>query len=171
MFSSIRLGSRPEPVRPLQLRLCSELITLSGCGTGLNVVVGGDELLDWFVDFFMPAHKQSWYAVGRERREYVYIHEELYEDVQDHHKAAALQQAMRACVNATLTLIMGSFRAGWEIRLWLMVTALLVAFFFHVSQEKYLHIHERLTSGQDSISRVFSGCNSKPNFASVPEIF
>ena len=46
MFSSIRLGSGPLSVYDLyELRLSAELVTLSGCGTGLNVVVGGDELL------------------------------------------------------------------------------------------------------------------------------
>ena len=46
MFSSIRLGKSQLRLLDLyQLRLSAELVTLSGCGTGLNVVVGGDELL------------------------------------------------------------------------------------------------------------------------------
>jgi CHAT domain-containing protein/predicted negative regulator of RcsB-dependent stress response len=46
MFSSIQLGSGPLSVIDLyQLRLSAELVTLSGCGTGLNAIVGGDELL------------------------------------------------------------------------------------------------------------------------------
>jgi CHAT domain-containing protein len=46
MFSSIRLGTSHLNLFDLyQLDLPAELITLSGCGTGLNVVVGGDELL------------------------------------------------------------------------------------------------------------------------------
>ena len=46
MFSSIRLGNSHLNLFDLyQLNLPCELITLSGCGTGLNVVVGGDELL------------------------------------------------------------------------------------------------------------------------------
>jgi CHAT domain-containing protein len=46
MFSSIRLGSGPFSVIDLyQLRLSAELVTLSGCSTGLNAIVGGDELL------------------------------------------------------------------------------------------------------------------------------
>jgi tetratricopeptide (TPR) repeat protein len=46
MFSSISLGSSQLNLFDLyQLRLPAELVTLSGCGTGLNVVVGGDELL------------------------------------------------------------------------------------------------------------------------------
>ena len=46
MFSSIRLGDGPLFVYDLyDLRLSAELVTLSGCGTGLSVVVGGDEQL------------------------------------------------------------------------------------------------------------------------------
>jgi CHAT domain-containing protein len=46
MFSSIRLGSGPLSVVDLyQLRLSAELVTLSGCSTGLNAIVAGDELL------------------------------------------------------------------------------------------------------------------------------
>ena len=46
MFSSIRLGNGPLSVIDLyQLRLSAELVTLSGCSTGLNAIVGGDELL------------------------------------------------------------------------------------------------------------------------------
>ena len=46
MFSSIRLGSGPFSVIDLyQLRLSAELVTLSGCSTGLNAIEGGDELL------------------------------------------------------------------------------------------------------------------------------
>ncbi|MFB3815431.1 MAG: CHAT domain-containing protein [Terriglobales bacterium] len=46
MFSSIRLGKTDLSLYDLyQLRLSAELVTLSGCGTGLNVVVAGDELL------------------------------------------------------------------------------------------------------------------------------
>ena len=46
MFSSITLGDAPLNLFDLyQLDLPCELVTLSGCGTGLNMVVGGDELL------------------------------------------------------------------------------------------------------------------------------
>jgi CHAT domain-containing protein len=46
MFSSISLGTSQLSLFDLyQLHLPSELVTLSGCGTGLNVVVGGDELI------------------------------------------------------------------------------------------------------------------------------
>jgi CHAT domain-containing protein len=44
MFSSIHLGDGLLCVYDLyQLRLPAELVTLSGCGTGLSAVVGGDE--------------------------------------------------------------------------------------------------------------------------------
>jgi CHAT domain-containing protein len=46
MFSSISLGDSQLSLFDLyHLNLPAELITLSGCGTGLNVVVGGDELM------------------------------------------------------------------------------------------------------------------------------
>ncbi len=46
MFSSLRLGNSQLTLFDLyDLQLPAELVTLSGCGTGLNVVVGGDELL------------------------------------------------------------------------------------------------------------------------------
>jgi CHAT domain-containing protein len=46
MFSSIRLGSSLLSLFDIyQLRLNAELVTLSGCGTGMNVVIGGDELI------------------------------------------------------------------------------------------------------------------------------
>ena len=46
MFSSIRLGNSLVSLFDLyQLNLQAELVTLSGCGTGMNVVIGGDELI------------------------------------------------------------------------------------------------------------------------------
>ncbi|MBI3669367.1 MAG: CHAT domain-containing protein [Acidobacteria bacterium] len=46
MFSSLRLGTSQLTLFDLyNLELPAELVTLSGCGTGLNLVVGGDELL------------------------------------------------------------------------------------------------------------------------------
>jgi tetratricopeptide (TPR) repeat protein len=46
MFSSIRLGNSLLSLFDLyQLRFEAELVTLSGCGTGMNVVIGGDELI------------------------------------------------------------------------------------------------------------------------------
>ncbi|HUY14922.1 MAG TPA: CHAT domain-containing protein [Terriglobia bacterium] len=46
LFSSIRLGDSELRLSDLyQLRLSADLVTLSGCGTGLNAVTGGDELI------------------------------------------------------------------------------------------------------------------------------
>jgi CHAT domain-containing protein len=46
MFSSIRLGNSLLSLFDLyQLEFNAELVTLSGCGTGMNVVIGGDELI------------------------------------------------------------------------------------------------------------------------------
>lgn len=46
MFSGIRLGSAYMNLYDLyQLKLRADLVTLSGCATGLNVVAAGDELL------------------------------------------------------------------------------------------------------------------------------
>ncbi len=46
MFSSIRLGDTDlHPADFYSLRLAARLVTLSGCGTGLNAIVGGDEIL------------------------------------------------------------------------------------------------------------------------------
>jgi len=45
MFSSIRLGDSSLTLIDLyQLTLSADLVALSGCGTGMNVVLGGDEL-------------------------------------------------------------------------------------------------------------------------------
>lgn len=46
MFSSIRLGQSQLTLFDIyRLELSAELVALSGCGTGLNVVVAGDEML------------------------------------------------------------------------------------------------------------------------------
>jgi len=46
MFSSVRLGDAYLSLYDLySLRLPVDLLTLSGCATGLNVVTGGDELM------------------------------------------------------------------------------------------------------------------------------
>jgi CHAT domain-containing protein len=45
LFSGIRLGDSYLTLYDLySLRLPAELVTVSGCGTGLNVVTAGDEL-------------------------------------------------------------------------------------------------------------------------------
>lgn len=46
MFSAIQLGDAPLSLFDLyDLRVAAELVTMSGCGTGLNALIGGDELL------------------------------------------------------------------------------------------------------------------------------
>jgi CHAT domain-containing protein len=46
MFSSLRLGKSLLSLIDLyQLQFNAEMVTLSGCGTGMNVVIGGDELI------------------------------------------------------------------------------------------------------------------------------
>ena len=46
MFSAIRLGDAYLNLYDLyQLKLNAELVTLSGCATGMNVITSGDELL------------------------------------------------------------------------------------------------------------------------------
>ena len=46
LFSAIRLGDCHLSLQDLyRLPLSAELVTLSGCSTGLSVVVGGDELM------------------------------------------------------------------------------------------------------------------------------
>ena len=46
MFSSIRLGGSQLSLYDIyHLRLPAELVVLSGCATGLNVVTPGDELM------------------------------------------------------------------------------------------------------------------------------
>jgi tetratricopeptide (TPR) repeat protein len=46
MYSAVRLGDGEMSLLDLyQLRLSAELVALSGCGTGLSAIVGGDELV------------------------------------------------------------------------------------------------------------------------------
>ena len=65
MFSSIAAGNvSAQAVRPVRARLSSELVTLSGCGTGLNVVIGGDELVGLVRGGSMPALGRCWRRSG-----------------------------------------------------------------------------------------------------------
>ena len=98
MFSSIRLGSGPLNVIDLyQLRLSAELVTLSGCSTGLNAIVAGDELLG-LVRGLLYAGAQAvlltlWDAYDRSTAEFM---ESFYGHLPSSpHKARALQLAMR----------------------------------------------------------------------------
>jgi CHAT domain-containing protein len=98
MFSSIRLGSGPFNVIDLyQLRLSAELVTLSGCSTGLNAIVGGDELLG-LVRGLLYAGASAvlltlWDAYDRSTAEFM---EAFYMQLQTGAtKAKAVQLAMR----------------------------------------------------------------------------
>ena len=98
MFSSIRLGSGPLSVVDLyQLRLSAELVTLSGCGTGLNAIVAGDELLG-LVRGLLYAGAQAvqltlWDAFDMSTAEFM---ESFYRNQQSSRdKARAMQSAMR----------------------------------------------------------------------------
>jgi CHAT domain-containing protein len=98
MFSSIRLGDGPLSVYDLyQLRLSAELVTLSGCGTGLSVVVGGDEQLGLVRGLlYAGAHAvllTLWDAYDSSTAEFM---EAFYRRLQrGSNKARAVQQGMR----------------------------------------------------------------------------
>jgi CHAT domain-containing protein len=98
MFSSIRLGSGPLSVVDLyQLRLSAELVTLSGCSTGLNAIVAGDELLG-LVRGLLYAGAQTvlltlWDAHDGSTADFMNAFYRSLESNPD--KARALQSAMR----------------------------------------------------------------------------
>jgi CHAT domain-containing protein/Tfp pilus assembly protein PilF len=99
MFSSISLGNSNLSLFDLyQLNLPCELVTLSGCGTGLNVVVGGDELLG-LVRGLLYAGTQGvlvtlWDVNDQSTADFMKL---FYENLQRNgtNKAEAVQQAMR----------------------------------------------------------------------------
>jgi CHAT domain-containing protein len=97
MFSSISLGDSQLNLFDLyQLNLPCELVTLSGCGTGLNMVVGGDELLG-LVRGLLYAGAQGvlvtlWDVNDRSTAEFMKL---FYEALKaDKNKAQAVQEAM-----------------------------------------------------------------------------
>jgi CHAT domain-containing protein len=98
MFSSIRLGDGPIGVYDLyQLRLSAELVTLSGCGTGLSTVVGGDELLGLVRGLLYAGARAVlvtlWDAHDRSAADFM---KSFYQQLQNGEtKAAAAQHAMR----------------------------------------------------------------------------
>jgi tetratricopeptide (TPR) repeat protein len=98
MFSSIRLGRSELNLYDLyRMRLSAELVTLSGCGTGLNAVVGGDELLG-LVRGLLYAGAQAvlvslWDVNDDSTAKFMKF---FYEGLQRQaNKAAALQNAMQ----------------------------------------------------------------------------
>ena len=97
MFSSISLGDSNLNLFDLyQLNLPCELVTLSGCGTGLNMVVGGDELLG-LVRGLLYAGAQGvlvtlWDVNDRSTAEFMKL---FYEALKvNKNKAQAVQEAM-----------------------------------------------------------------------------
>ena len=98
MFSSIRLGRSELNLYDLyRMRFSAELVTLSGCGTGLNAVVAGDELLG-LVRGLLYAGAQAvlvslWDVNDESTATFMKF---FYEDLgRQPNKAAALQHAMR----------------------------------------------------------------------------
>ncbi len=100
MFSSMRLGDSQLSLLDLySLQLSAELVTLSGCSTGLNAVVGGDELLG-LVRGLLYAGTRSvlvtlWDVDDQSTAEFMKAFYGHLNSTSD--KAVALQQAMR-CV-------------------------------------------------------------------------
>src|SRR6266536_955725 len=98
MFSAIRLGNSELNLFALyQLRLSAELVTLSGCGTGLNVVVGSDELLG-LVRGLLYAGAQAllvtlWDVNDESTADFMTLFYRLLENCPN--KATALQRAMQ----------------------------------------------------------------------------
>jgi CHAT domain-containing protein len=97
LFSSIRLGSSYLSLYDLcHLRLPAELVVLSGCATGLNVVTPGDELIG-LVRGLLQAGAQSlllslWDVHDESTREFmVAFYSRLQQGMS---KSAAVQQAM-----------------------------------------------------------------------------
>jgi CHAT domain-containing protein len=97
MFSSIRLGNSLLSLFDLyQLQLNAELVTLSGCGTGMNVVVGGDELIG-LVRGLLYAGAQTlmvslWEIHDQSTAEFMRDFYTFYREAQN--KAEALRQAL-----------------------------------------------------------------------------
>jgi len=97
MFSSIRLGGSYLSLYDLyHLKLPAELVTLSGCATGLNVVRPGDEVVG-LVRGLLEAGAQSlvlslWDVHDRSTKDFMIA---FYTQLQQgHSKAGALQRAM-----------------------------------------------------------------------------
>ncbi|MFZ1114043.1 MAG: CHAT domain-containing tetratricopeptide repeat protein [Candidatus Acidiferrales bacterium] len=98
MFSGIRLGDAYLSLYDLyQLKLEAELVTLSGCATGLNVVTAGDELLG-LIRGLLYAGAQSllltlWNVHDRSTAEFMGCFYERFQGGAD--KAVALRGAMQ----------------------------------------------------------------------------
>jgi CHAT domain-containing protein len=98
MFSSVRLGDSYLNLYDLyQLRLPVELLALSGCGTGLNVVAAGDELLGLMRGLLLAGSQclllTLWDVHDRTTAEFMAYFYALLQKHPD--KAAALRHTMR----------------------------------------------------------------------------
>ena len=98
MFSGIRLGANYFSLYDLyQLKIEAELVTLSGCATGLNVVTAGDELLGLIRGLlYAGAHSlllTLWDVHDTSTSEFMSSFYRNLQDGQD--KSAALQAAMQ----------------------------------------------------------------------------
>lgn len=98
LFSAIRLGDSHLTLLDLyHLPLSAELVTLSGCSTGLNLVVGGDELLGLMRGLLLAGAQgvmvSQWDLNDRSTSQFMKC---FYQRLcATGHKAAALQAAMR----------------------------------------------------------------------------
>lgn len=98
MFSGIRLGNAYLSLYDLyQLKLDADLVTLSGCATGLNVVTAGDELLG-LIRGLLYAGAQSllltlWNVQDRSTADFMTYFYRRFQAEAD--KAPALQGAMQ----------------------------------------------------------------------------
>lgn len=98
LFSGIRLGSSYLNLYDLyQLKLAAELVTLSGCATGMNVVAAGDELLG-LIRGLLHAGARSlllslWDVHDRSTAEFMVCFYECLQNGDD--RARALQHAIQ----------------------------------------------------------------------------
>ena len=119
MFSSISLGDSHLNLFDLyQLNLPCELVTLSGCGTGLNMVVGGDELLG-LVRGLLYAGAQGvlvtlWDVNDQSTAEFMKL---FYEALQSESEQGAGGPGGDGGNPAAVRppLLLGAFRAGGEV--------------------------------------------------------
>ena len=97
MFSSIRMGNSYLSLYDLyQLRLPVELVTLSGCATGLNVVAAGDELIGLARGLFQAGAQSLllslWDVHDQSTADFMAEFYRHYQDGED--KATAMREAM-----------------------------------------------------------------------------
>ena len=97
MFSSIRMGSSYLSLYDLyQLHLPVELVTLSGCATGLNVVAAGDELIGLARGLFQAGAQSLllslWDVHDQSTADFMAAFYRRFQAGED--KATAVQQAM-----------------------------------------------------------------------------